>query len=101
LSYKLELEICDRGYQGCKIVEGIQILILENQDQKVSNSKKQKNRKYNKQLNTRELIIGYFKSDLQIFRILLKGILGDEINALMAIPVFNFMKWMREANLYL
>jgi IS5 family transposase len=76
-------------------------LTPENQGQKISETEKQKNRKRNKRRSAIEPVIGHLKSDFRMFRNFLKGTLGDEINAIMAAAAFNFMKWRREAKLYL
>ena len=100
LSYKPELGICDKGFRGRKIVEGVRILTPENQGKRLSEAEKKKNRKRNLRRSAIEPIIGHVKHDFRMARNFLKHTLGDTMNALMAAAAFNFKKWMRVIGAY-
>jgi IS5 family transposase len=101
LSYKPELGICDRGFRGRKVVEGVKILTPENQGKRLSEAEKKKNRKRNLRRSAIEPIIGHMKNDFRMARNFLMHTLGDTINSLMAAAAFNFKKWMRTVGVYL
>jgi len=100
LSYKPELGICDRGFRGRKVVEGVKILTPENQGKRLSDAERKKNKKRNRRRSAIEPIIGHVKNDFRMARNFLKHTLGDEINSLMAAAAFNFKKWMRTLGVY-
>jgi len=100
LNYKPELAICDIGFRGRKVVEGVKILTPENQRKRLSETEKKKNRKRNLRRSAIEPIIGHVKNDFRMARNFLKHTLGDEINAIMAAAAFNFKKWMRTVGVY-
>ena len=100
MNYKPELGICDRGFRGRKVVEGVKILTPENQGKRISEAERKKNRKRNIRRSAIEPVIGHMKNDFRMARNFLKHTLGDEINAIMAAAAFNFKKWMRTLGLY-
>ena len=100
LSYKPELGICDKGFRGRKVVEGVKILTPENQGKRISEAERKKNRKRNLRRSAIEPIIGHVKNDFRMARNFLKHTLGDAINAIMAAAAFNFKKWMRTVGGY-
>jgi len=100
LNYKPELGICDKGFRGRKVVEGVKILTPENQGKRISEAERKKNRKRNFRRSAIEPIIGHVKNDFRMARNFLKHTLGDAINAIMAAAAFNFKKWMRTVGVY-
>jgi IS5 family transposase len=101
LNYKPELGICDRGFRGRKVVEGVKILTPENQGKRISEAERKMNKKRNIRRSAIEPLIGHMKNDFRMARNFLKHTLGDEINAIMAAAAFNFKKWMRTLGVYL
>jgi IS5 family transposase len=53
-----------------------------------------KKRKRCKRRAAIEPIIGHLKSDFRLSRNFLKGVIGDEINLLMAATAWNMKKWL-------
>ena len=53
-----------------------------------------KKRKQCKRRAAIEPIIGHLKSDYRLSRNLLKGVIGDEINVLMAATAWNLKQWI-------
>ena len=47
MNYKPELGICDRGFRGRKVVEGVKILTPENQGKRISEAERKMNKKRN------------------------------------------------------
>jgi IS5 family transposase len=42
-------------------------------------------------------VIGHLKTDNRLSRNFLKGVIGDQINVMLAAAAFNMRKWMRKA----
>ena len=59
-----------------------------------SRYQRDKKRKQCKRRAAIEPIIGHLKSDFRLSRNYLKGIMGDEINLLMAATAWNLKKWL-------
>ncbi len=83
----------DRGYRGVSEVKDVAIRNPYNVKSKTK-YQKSKARKIFRRRAGIEPIIGHLKSDHRMRRNFLKGIVGDEINAVMAAASFNFRKWM-------
>jgi len=95
--------ICDRGYVGCKEVEGIlnnktittKISIPGKPLKRDSDYTKQKKRKnFRRRAAAIEPVIGHLKSDYRLKKNFLKGFRGDEINLLLSATAWNLKKWM-------
>jgi len=86
--------IVDRGYKGKKMIGNTRII---SPGSPVGNSDYLK-RKMRKKCRSRagiEPVIGHIKSDCRMGRNYLKGIVGDEINAILAAAAFNFRRLLR------
>ncbi len=90
-----EVAVCDRGYRGKSWVEDTVILIPRPPKKDATAYEKQKMRKRLRRGAAIEPIIGHLKSDHRMKRNFLKGMVGDEINILLAAAAFNFKKAMR------
>lgn len=86
--------IVDRGYPK-KMINGTQILKPEN-GKAATAYEKRKNRKRFRRRAAIEPTISHLKHQYRMGRNYLKGIIGDQINAMMAATAWNFKKWMRE-----
>lgn len=91
----------DRGFKGreeqVKKATGAMLEIPDTPKEASTEYEKTKARKNFRRRCAIEPIIGHIKSDFRMFRNYLKGVIGDEINCLMAAAAFNFAKWMRLA----
>ncbi|WP_457746928.1 IS5 family transposase [Sulfurimonas sp.] len=86
--------ICDRGYQGKKEVQGVQISIPGKVLKRDTKYQKEIKREKFRRRAAIEPIIGHIKSDHRMQRNYLKGFIGDERNLLLAASAFNLKKWM-------
>lgn len=84
----------DRGYRGRKTVENTRVHIPGSPSKKATPYEKSKQRKRFRKRAGIEPVIGHLKSDFRMGRNFLKGLIGDEINVLMAAAAFNFKKWL-------
>ena len=91
----------DRGYKGCKTVGDTTIHMPGAPKARASAYKKSKERQRFRKRAGIEPVIGHLKSDFRMKRNFLKGLIGDEINVLLASAAFNFKKWLVEAFLRL
>lgn len=91
-------EIClvDKGYRGCKQVDGTEVLMPSAGNKNQTAYQKQKARKRFRKRAGIEPVIGHLKSDFKLKRNYLKGLVGDEINIMLSAAAFNFAKWLRE-----
>ena len=87
--------ICDRGYKGRKMVNGVAIYIPGVPKKSDSNYKKLCARKRFRRRAAVEPIIGHLKTDNRLSRNFYKGVFGDEINVMLAASAFNLKKFMR------
>jgi transposase, IS5 family len=87
----------DRGYRGPKMVNQTNICVPK-PDKNITKTK----RKQHSRRAAIEPIIGHLKHNYRMIRNYLKGVVGDEINVLMAAPAMNFKRvmnlWSTEAN---
>lgn len=87
----------DRGYKGMTSYKSTKIHVPK-PDKNISRSK----RKRHSRRAAIEPVIGHLKSDYRLCRNYLKGILGDQINLLLAAAAMNFKRamnlWRTEAN---
>jgi IS5 family transposase len=87
----------DRGYRGPKMVNQTNICVPK-PDKNITKTK----RKQHSRRAAIEPIIGHLKHNYRMIRNYLKGVVGDEINVLMAAAAMNFKRvmnlWSTEAN---
>ena len=81
--------ICDRGYQGKRWVVETHIVLPGKPIKRDNRYQRVKKRKQCKRRAAIEPIIGHLKSDFRLSRNFLKGVMGDEINLLMAATAWN------------
>ena len=91
----------DRGYKGRKTVGDTTIHMPGAPKARASAYEKSKERQRFRKRAGIEPVIGHLKSDFRMKRNFLKGLIGDEINVLLASAAFNFKKWLVEAFLHL
>jgi len=86
--------VCDRGYVGKKQFDDTQIILPKKPLKRDNRYQRDKKRKQCKRRAAIEPIIGHLKSDFRLSRNFLKGVLGDEINVLMAATAWNLRQWI-------
>jgi IS5 family transposase len=86
--------VCDRGYRGKQQVNGTAIQLPKKPLKRDNRYQRDKKRKQCRRRAAIEPIIGHLKSDFRLSRNFLKGIVGDEINLLMAATAWNLKKWL-------
>lgn len=86
---------CDRGYRGKRYVNGTEIVLPMPPLKRDNRYQRDKKRKQYRRRAAIEPIIGHLKSDFRLSRNYLKGVIGDEINLLMAAAAWNLKKWLR------
>jgi IS5 family transposase len=90
----IKTAIVDRGYQGKRIVDGVEICYPR--PCKVEGYKKQKIKAQFKRRAAIEPVISHLKYDFGMLRNYLKGNCGDIINSVLACAAFNFKRYMRK-----
>lgn len=88
--------IADRGYRGRKTVNEVEVCIPGKLKSSSSPYQKQKIRKRFRARAGIEPIIGHVKTDHRMERNYLAGIVGNQINTLLAATGFNMMKKLRK-----
>ena len=88
--------ICDRGYRGRSKVRDTLIHIPKSFSKAVGTYRKNKERKYFRKRAGIEPVIGHLKEDHRLSRNYYKGIVGDEINVMLAAAGFNFKRMMNK-----
>ena len=87
----------DRGYRGnIKIGETSILIPKPFNDKKQTQYEQKKLKKAHKQRAAIEPIIGHLKTDHRLGRNFYKGIVGDNINILLAAAAFNFKRMMNK-----
>ena len=87
----------DRGYRGnIKIGETSILIPKPFNDKKQTQYEQKKFRKAHKQRAAIEPILGHLKTDHRLGRNFYKGIVGDNINILLAAAAFNFKRMMNK-----
>lgn len=86
--------VCDRGYRGQKSVNGCDINLPGKALKKDNRYQRDKKRQRCRRRAAIEPMIGHLKSDYGLARNFLKGVVGDEINLLMAAAAWNIKKWL-------
>lgn len=85
----------DRGYRGKKNVLDTQIIIPTNGRGLEEKERKKAKRKMRRRTAI-EPIISHTKHQFKMAKNYLKGVVGDEINAILAGAAFNFKSWMNQ-----
>lgn len=88
--------ICDRGYRGRSKVRDTLIHIPKSFSKAVSTYRNNKERKYFRKRAGIEPVIGHLKEDHRLSRNYYKGIVGDEVNVMLAAAGFNFKRMMNK-----
>ncbi len=86
----------DRGYRGMKRVGETEIMTPGNGKGKQSAYEKSKLRKLFRRRASIEPVIGHLKSDHRMERSYYKGIIGDQMNVLLASSAWNLKKYMKK-----
>jgi IS5 family transposase len=86
----------DLGYRGATNVEGTEIVHPKSSKKDLTEKEIKRRKSKIKRRCAIEPIISHLKSDHRMQRNLLKGVVGDAINLLMAASGFNFRKWIRK-----
>lgn len=86
----------DRGYRGLNKYEQTQILLPKPPTKSQSKYQSNKLRKVHRKRASIEPVIGHIKADHRLDRNFYKGILGDNINILLASAAFNFKRMMNK-----
>jgi IS5 family transposase len=86
--------VVDRGYRGRNEVNGTEIILPKKPLKRDNRYQRDKKRKQCRRRAAIEPIIGHLKSDYRLSRNFLKGIVGDEINLLLAATAWNLRKWL-------
>ena len=84
----------DRGYKGKKRIGETEILMPSPPKKSDSYYKRKKNSNAHKKRAAIEPIIGHLKSDHRLNRNFYKGVVGDNINIMLAAAAFNFKRMM-------
>ncbi len=91
---KAKQAVCDRGYRGKSEINGTTIMLPKPPLKRDNRYQRDKKRKQCRRRAAIEPIIGHLKSDFRLSRNFLKGVIGDEINVLMAATAWNLKKWL-------
>jgi IS5 family transposase len=91
----LENGIVDRGYRGVKNVLGTNILIPNSIKAKTSYQKNKLRKAFRRRASI-EPKIGHIKSDHRLAKNFYKGIVGDNINVMLAAAAMNFKRMMNK-----
>lgn len=84
----------DRGYKGQKNIEGTHILIPSATSNAKTYYQKRKLSQAHKKRAGIEPVIGHLKTDHRLKKNFYKGIIGDNINIILAAAAFNFKRMM-------
>lgn len=86
----------DRGYRGKKQIGKTEILIPSPPKKNLSYYQRKKLREAHKKRAAIEPIIGHLKADHRLNRNFYKGVVGDNINIMLAAAGFNFKRMMNK-----
>ncbi len=89
----IKVAVVDRGYQGKRMVDGVEIRYPK--PQKAVGYQKQKIKKQFRRRAAIEPIISHLKHDFKMLRNYLKGHQGDIINSVLACAALNFKRILR------
>lgn len=85
----------DRGYRGKKKVKGVEVIIPSAGKKSDTRYQKEKQRKIFRKRAGIEPTIGHLKSDFRLSRNFYKGVVGDNINVMLAAAAYNFKRMMK------
>lgn len=88
--------IVDRGYSGKQSVLGVKIIRPDKSTKNSTSYEKSKARKRFRRRAGIEPVISHVKHNHRMIRNYLKGVVGDEINSIMAAAGFNFKSILRK-----
>ena len=91
-----QVAIVDRGYKGRKTVNEVEICTPRKLKASANSYRKQKIRKRFRARAGIEPIIGHVKHEHRMERNFLAGVIGDQINTILAATGFNMMKKLRK-----
>ena len=91
-----KLATVDRGYRGKTQIGETQILIPKTPKKNISRYQADKLRKLHRKRASIEPIIGHVKQDHRLNRNFYKGIVGDNINIMLAAAAFNFKRMINK-----
>ncbi len=86
---KVKSVFVDRGYRGPKMINET-LICVPKPDKNITKNKRQRHSRR----AAIEPVIGHLKSDYRMNRNFLKGVIGDEMNALLAAAAMNFKRVM-------
>ncbi len=86
----------DRGYKGQKSIGDTQILIPSNASKNKTDYQKRKLSRAHRKRAGIEPVIGRLKTDHRLKRSFYKGIVGDNINVVLAAAAFNFKRMLNK-----
>src|SRR5690606_34026406 len=86
----------DRGYRGKNTIGETQILIPSTPKKNSSYYQQTKLRKLHQKRAAIEPIIGHVKQDHRMNRNFYKGVVGDNVNIMLAAAAFNFKRMMNK-----
>jgi IS5 family transposase len=86
----------DRGYRGHKQIGKTNIMIPGSSPKNISKYQINKLRKLHRRRAAIEPIIGHIKQDHRLNRNFYKGVVGDNINIMLAAAAFNFKRMMNK-----
>ena len=89
-----KMGIVDRGYRGKKIINGTEIISPSVPKKGTSQYEKRKARKRFRARAGIEPVIGHIKHDHRMLRNYLKGVIGDQLNTILAGTGFNLKKML-------
>ena len=92
--------IVDRGYRGCKEVDGTEVLLPGKPQPGQSKTASAKMRARFRRRAAIEPVISHLKHQYRLARCFLKGFVGDQVNLLLAAAAWNLKKWLRAAALF-
>jgi len=91
--YLPERIILDLGYRGIKEIGNIEIVTPQSGKSKTK-YEKQKQRMDHRRRSSIEAKISHVKNDFRMGRNYYKGVIGDEINVILAASASNFKRWI-------
>ena len=89
-----KIGIVDRGYRGRKIINDVEIISPSVAKEGATQYEKQKARKRFRARAGIEPVIGHIKHDHRMLKNYLKGVIGDQLNTLLAGTGFNLKKML-------
>lgn len=93
---KIETASVDRGYRGNTEIDGVKIQIPKPFTKKQTEYEKRKLKKAHSRRAAIEPIIGHLKKDHRLGINFYKGVVGDNINILLAATAFNLKRMMNK-----